>query len=60
VGDQRELLRLDAQPDEETAYERLLGDAMAGDRALFCREEAVEAAWAVVDPVLANRHRARR
>jgi glucose-6-phosphate 1-dehydrogenase len=29
-----------------------LGDAMAGDGALFTREDAVEAAWAVVDPVL--------
>jgi glucose-6-phosphate 1-dehydrogenase len=31
---------------------------MAGDGALFTREDAVEAAWAVVDPVLANHHRA--
>jgi len=43
---------LDEQPGEETAYTRLLGDAMAGDGALFSREDAVEAAWAVVDPVL--------
>ena len=35
-------------------YERLLGDAMAGDGALFTREDAVEAAWAVVDRVLKN------
>ncbi len=54
VGDQHELLLLDTQPNEETAYERLLGDAMAGDGALFTREEAVEAAWTVVEPVLAN------
>jgi len=52
VGDQRELYLLDEQPGEETAYTRLLGDAMAGDGALFSREDAVEAAWAVVDPVL--------
>ena len=32
---------------------------MAGDGALFTREDAVEAAWAVVDPVLKNHHRAR-
>ena len=44
----------DEQAGEETPYERLLGDAMAGDGALFTREDAVEAAWAVVDPVLAN------
>jgi glucose-6-phosphate 1-dehydrogenase len=34
------------------AYERLLGDAMAGDATLFAREDVVEAAWAIVDPVL--------
>ncbi|HWK27822.1 MAG TPA: glucose-6-phosphate dehydrogenase [Solirubrobacter sp.] len=56
VGDQRELLLLDAQANEESPYERLLGDAMAGDGALFTREEAVEAAWAVVDPVLTDHH----
>ena len=38
-------------------YERLLGDAMVGDGALFTSQDAVEAAWAVVDPVLAV-HRA--
>ena len=58
IGDQRELYLLDSQPDEEAPYERLLGDAMAGDGALFTREDAVEAAWAVVDPVLATHHRA--
>jgi glucose-6-phosphate 1-dehydrogenase len=55
VGDQRELLLLDSQPEERAPYERLLGDAMAGDGALFTREEAVEAAWAVVEPIL-TRH----
>ncbi len=57
VGDQRELYLLDEQPGEEPPYERLLGDAMAGNGALFTREDAVEAAWAVVDPVLKNHHR---
>ncbi len=33
-------------------YERLLGDAMAGDATLFARQEVVEAAWAIVDPVI--------
>jgi glucose-6-phosphate 1-dehydrogenase len=33
-------------------YERLLGDAMIGDTTLFARQDLVEAAWAVVDPVL--------
>ena len=41
-------------PDEVDAYERLLGDAMRGDGTLFVREDAVEAAWAIVDPILAN------
>jgi glucose-6-phosphate 1-dehydrogenase len=52
VGEQRELYLSEEQVDAEAPYERLLGDAMAGDGALFTREEAVEAAWAVVDPVL--------
>jgi len=58
VGEQRELFLLDVQPNEEPPYERLLGDAMAGDGALFTREDAVEAAWTVVDPVLENHRRA--
>ena len=33
-------------------YERLLGDAMAGDATLFARQDVVDAAWAIVDPVL--------
>jgi glucose-6-phosphate 1-dehydrogenase len=36
-----------------------LDDAMAGDETLFTREDALEAAWAVVDPVLKNHHRVR-
>ncbi len=59
VGDQRELYLLEEQSGEETPYERLLGDAMLGDGALFTREDAVEAAWAVVDPVLKTHHRVR-
>jgi glucose-6-phosphate 1-dehydrogenase len=59
VGDQRELYLAEEQPGAEAPYERLLGDAMAGDGALFTREDAVEAAWAVVDPVLKAHHRVR-
>ncbi|MGA2077837.1 MAG: glucose-6-phosphate dehydrogenase, partial [Terriglobia bacterium] len=59
VGDQRELYLFEEHPGEEAPYERLLGDAMTGDGALFTREDAVEAAWAVVDPVLKTHHRAR-
>jgi glucose-6-phosphate 1-dehydrogenase len=36
------------------AYERLIGDAMEGDPTLFARQDAVEAAWAIVDPILAR------
>jgi len=52
IGEQHELYLSDEQPGEEAPYERLLSDAMAGDGTLFTREDAVEAAWAVVDPVL--------
>jgi glucose-6-phosphate 1-dehydrogenase len=58
VGEQRELYLVDEQPGEESPYERLLGDAMVGDGALFTREDAVEAAWAVVDPLLKKHHHA--
>src|SRR5579863_7130601 len=36
------------------AYERLLGDAMTGDATLFARQDVVEAAWAIVDPILVD------
>jgi glucose-6-phosphate 1-dehydrogenase len=38
--------------DEVEAYERLLTDAMAGEGLLFVREDAVDAAWAIVEPIL--------
>jgi glucose-6-phosphate 1-dehydrogenase len=59
VGEQRELYLFEERTGEEAPYERLLGDALAGDGALFTREDAVEAAWAVVDPVLKGHHKAR-
>ena len=40
--------------DEMDPYERLLGDAMEGDATLFSRQDGVEAAWAIVDPILGN------
>ena len=59
VGHQRELILLDTEAnEEEEPYERLLTDAMAGEGALFASEDAVEAAWAVVDPVLETHNRA--
>jgi len=60
VGDQRELFLLEEQAGEESPYERLLTDAMAGNGALFTREDAVEAAWTVVDPVLGSHRPADR
>ena len=56
VGEQRELYLCEDWPNQELPYERLLGDAMAGDATLFSDQEAVEAAWAVVDPVLSKHH----
>ena len=59
IGEQRELYLQEQQPGEETPYERLLGDAMKGEGGLFTREDAVEAAWAVVDDVLKHHPRVR-
>jgi glucose-6-phosphate 1-dehydrogenase len=53
IGEQVELLASHYPGAEETdAYERVLGDAMAGDATLFAREDYVEEAWRIVDPVL--------
>lgn len=53
IGQAAELLASHhSAPEEMDAYERLLGDAMNGDSTLFAREDAVEAAWRIVDPIL--------
>ncbi len=52
MGEMKELYLLDERYDEEPAYARLLREAMAGKGSLFIRQDAVEAAWAVIDPVL--------
>ena len=39
---------------QESPYERLLTDAMHGDKLLFVREDVVKAAWSIVDPILNN------
>lgn len=55
IGESTELSLLHhPQGDEMSAYERLLSDAVAGDATLFARQDAVEAAWAVVDDVLGD------
>jgi len=47
------VVRQDAGADM-SAYERLLGDAMHGDATLFARQDAVEAAWKIVDPIISR------
>jgi glucose-6-phosphate 1-dehydrogenase len=54
VGAPVELYLCDQDADEASAYERLLGDAMEGEPLLFAREDGVEEAWRVVDPVLTH------
>jgi glucose-6-phosphate 1-dehydrogenase len=53
VGEQSEMTFVHHEEgDEMDAYERLLGDAMTGDAMLFAREDAVERAWEIVEPIL--------
>jgi glucose-6-phosphate 1-dehydrogenase len=52
AGEEIELFVSNTRDDEAEAYERLIGDAMAGDATLFAREDGVEEAWRIVDPVL--------
>jgi glucose-6-phosphate 1-dehydrogenase len=47
-----ELIARHNSQSEKSPYERLLGDAVHGDTALFTQDDCVEAAWRVVDPVL--------
>ena len=51
-GDDVELVARHQPSRGAPPYERLLGDALRGDSSLFTRDEAVEAAWRVVDPIL--------
>jgi glucose-6-phosphate 1-dehydrogenase len=55
TGKTSELLAVRDTAVEMLPYERLLGDAMDGDPTLFATEEAVEASWRVVDPILDKR-----
>jgi glucose-6-phosphate 1-dehydrogenase len=53
VGELTEMIASQQPNSEEMdAYERVLGDAMAGDATLFAREDYVEEAWRIVDPLL--------
>jgi glucose-6-phosphate 1-dehydrogenase len=58
IGEQKELHVIEEEPGQQSPYERLLGDAISGDPSLFTRQDAVEAAWAVVDTVLKDHPRA--
>ncbi len=53
-GEPVELIARHRPQREKQPYERLLGDAIRGDTALFTRGDSVEAAWRVVDTVLTN------
>ncbi len=52
---QTETLTFAEQPAADMRpYDRLIGAALAGERGLFARQDTVEAAWRVVDPVLGD------
>ncbi|MDE2118675.1 MAG: glucose-6-phosphate dehydrogenase, partial [Betaproteobacteria bacterium] len=52
AGDTVELYVCKVRGDEMDAYERLIGDAIKGDSTLFARQDNVELAWRIVDPIL--------
>jgi glucose-6-phosphate 1-dehydrogenase len=54
VGEAAELIAHQHSSENMTPYARLLGDALRGDGSLFTRDDCVEAAWRVLDPILEN------
>jgi glucose-6-phosphate 1-dehydrogenase len=56
VGEDVRLVDHRCLGDEMEPYERLIGDALRGDRTLFGSEAGVEAAWRVVNPILTDDH----
>jgi glucose-6-phosphate 1-dehydrogenase len=54
VGAPLELTAVEQAAEMMAPYERLLGDAIEGDATLFSRQDAVEAQWRIVDPILGN------
>ncbi|HEU5482432.1 MAG TPA: glucose-6-phosphate dehydrogenase [Sphingomicrobium sp.] len=52
-GRPSELLMCDEEAETFSAYERLIGDALRGDPTLFARQDAIEAAWRIVDGAIA-------
>jgi glucose-6-phosphate 1-dehydrogenase len=55
-GERVELVARHCPVRQKLPYERLLGDAMRGDAALFVSGDCVEAAWSVVDQTLHHEH----
>jgi glucose-6-phosphate 1-dehydrogenase len=55
IGEAVELYACHESGTERPPYQRLIGDATKGDQSLFAREDAVEAAWRVVDGILDDR-----
>ncbi len=53
-GEPVELVARRSHASKDLPYERLLGDAIRGDPSLFTRDDSVEAAWRVIDPILHN------
>jgi glucose-6-phosphate 1-dehydrogenase len=54
IGEAVDLVVCHYSRDEMQPYERLLGDAVRGDAALFGRQDGIEAAWQVVEPAMGN------
>jgi glucose-6-phosphate 1-dehydrogenase len=54
AGEDVELIASQQPREEMSPYERLLGDALEGDQSLFAREDAIEAQWEIVEPVLGD------
>ena len=51
-GERVELVARHSTDGEKSPYQRLLGDAIRNDATLFTRDDSVEAAWRVVEPIL--------
>jgi glucose-6-phosphate 1-dehydrogenase len=54
AGEDASLIERAQAADDMAPYERLLGDALRGERALFGSEAGVEASWCIVEPVLGD------
>jgi glucose-6-phosphate 1-dehydrogenase len=54
AGENVELIAAQCPRQEMSPYERLLGEALEGDQSLFARQDAIEAQWSIVGPVLGD------